>query len=363
MRKSFVYRLYPNRVQARELEQMLETHRRLYNDMLDERQLAYDTCGVTIRYGQQSSRFKHARKLNKWYAGINFSSAQATMRRLDKAYQRFFKHGGFPRFRGRGRFKSVEFPKHGDGCRLKDNRLRLQHVGVVKVKLHRPVEGVIKTIRVKLDAGKWYVIVSCDLGDAPKPRSGDSIGIDVGLAAFLTDSNGGAVANPKHLRDAESKLRRSQRAVSRKTNKRSKRRAKAVRRLQRIYAKVRNQRKDFHHKTARVLVDQFAVIAAENLTVKNMVKNRRLAKSISDAGWSAFLTILQSKAESAGSQVILVNPAGTSQECSTCGEIVKKSLSVRVHRCKCGCVLDRDHNAARNILARAEPSNAKVVVG
>ena len=346
---------------------MLESHRRLYNDMLNERVLAFDTCRISTSYGQQSARFKVLRGFNKWYANLNFSSAQATIRRLDKAYTNFFRRvkldakPGYPRFKGRGQFSSVEFPKHGDGCRLNEDtkRLRIQHVGQIKVKLHRPTEGVIKTVSFKLDAGKWYLVVSCDLGVSPEPRTGDSTGIDVGLKSFLTTANGEKVDNPRHHKVALRKLRRSQRSVSRKTNKKSNRRRKAVRILQAQHAKVKNQRKDFHHKTARILVNRYAVIAAEKLNIRGMLRNHRLARSIADAGWYSFLQILGSKAESAGSQVILVDPKYTSQECSECGERVRKSLAVRIHRCPCGCVLDRDHNAALNIAARAEPSNVK----
>lgn len=367
MRKTFVYRLYPTKTQSRGMSVMLESHRRLYNDMLDERSLAFDACGMSITYKQQSARFKVLRSLNKWYANLNFSSAQATMRRLDKAYTNFFRRvslgvkPGYPRFKGQGQFSSVEFPKHGDGCRLNENtkRLRIQHVGQIKVKLHRPTEGAIKTVSFKLEAGKWYAVVSCDLGAAPPCRKGESVGIDVGLSYFLTTSTGEKVDNPRHHKASLAKLRRLQRSVSRKASKRSKRRRKAIRRLQVQYAKVRNRRKDFHHKTARMLVDRYAFIAAEKLNIQGMLRNRRLARSIADAGWYSFLQILGSKAESAGSQVALVDPKYTSQDCSECGDRVRKPLSVRVHRCSCGCVLDRDHNAALNIAARAEPSSGK----
>src|SRR4051794_38085341 len=193
MRRAYKYRLFTNANQERELSAMLETHRRLYNSCLTERKERYEAEKVTIRYVEQSARFKVERATNPYYARLNFSSAQATMRRLDKAFASFFRRvkaketPGYPRFKARDRFHSVEFPAHRDGIRLNGNRLRVQHVGTIRVKLHRPVGGTIKTLTLKREADKWYVIVSCDLGEVTIPASDKPpVGIDVGIEAFLT---------------------------------------------------------------------------------------------------------------------------------------------------------------------------------
>lgn len=360
--KAFIYRLYPNTNQARELAGMLETHRRLYNEALAQRKTAYETTKTSVKYGEQSAAYKAARLTNPYYARTNFSSAQATLRRLDRAYQAFFRRikagqtPGYPRFKARDRFDSFTFPSHGDGARLTSNRLRVQHIGTVRVNLHRPTEGAIKTLTVKRDAGKWYVVATCDLGEAAVAPNGlPATGIDVGLEAFLTTSEGERVANPRHLKAALPKLRAAQRSLSRK-KRGGANRQKAVKKVARLHTAVRNRRKDHHFKTARSLVSRFGLIAVESLNVKKMLGNHRMARSIADAGWAGFLQTLKTQAESAGCEVVEVDCRYTSQECSGCGEIIAKDLGMRSHDCPCGLSIHRDVNAARNILARAKPA-------
>jgi len=360
VRRAFKYRLYPNANQERELATMRETHRRLYNACLDERKTAYEADKRTVRYTEQSAQFTEARKTNPFYANINFSSAQATMRRLDKAYKASFKRAkgkegqsGFPRFKGRDRFDSVEFPKYGDGVRLNGERLYVQNVGKVRVNLHRAVEGTIKTVILKREADKWYVVFSCALPDVPiLPTDKPPVGIDVGLESFLTTSGGEKDPNPRYLKDALPELRRQARAVSRKRL-RSKNRRKAVKRLRKIHARVRNLRKEHHHHVASQLVRRFGFIAAERLDIKEMLGNGRLSRSISDAGWAGFLLTLRYKAASAGIAYVEVDARGTSQCCSRCGAVVPKTLFDRRHECShCGLSLHRDENSAREILRR-----------
>lgn len=371
MRKAFKYRLCPNRNQLRELCISLESHRRLYNAALAQRKEAWEDRQESVRYTTQSAWYKQERATNEYYAWLNFSSAQATLHRFDKAYQNFFRRvkagekSGYPRFKARGRFTSITFPSHGDGIRLTGDRLRVQHVGTIRVKLHRPVEGEIKTLTIKEEAGKWYLIASCDLGDVPIPEhTGPAVGIDVGLEAFLTTSEGERVENPRYLKDALPALRRAGRAVSRKKKGGSNRR-KAVRRLRKQHVRVRNLRREHHLKTAHSLVQHYGTLAVESLSVKNMLKNHRLARSISDAGWSGFVDTLTHMAERAGARVVQVDPRGTSQDCSGCGVPVPKKLSARWHDCpECGLSLHRDQNAALNILqrglARMEPAELNV---
>lgn len=224
MKKAFKFRLYPNRSQTEALETMLETHRRLYNDALAERRNVYESEQRTVSYGEQSGHLKEARKSNPFLAATNFSSTQATLRRLDRAFKAFFRRikcgeaPGYPRFKGRDRFDTVEFPSYGDGCKLKDNgRLYLQHVGHVKAKIHRPTVGTIKTVSVKRQCGKWYVVFVCDIGDAPEPAtSGPQCGLDLGLKSFLVTDSGESVSPPQHYRKAQKRLRRASRALSRR---------------------------------------------------------------------------------------------------------------------------------------------------
>jgi putative transposase len=358
VRRAFKYRLRTNANQERELATMRETHRRLYNACLDERKTAYESDGVTVKYTEQSAEFTAARKTNPFYARINFSSAQATMRRLDKAYKAFFRRvkageedPGFPRFKGRDRFDSVEFPSFGDGIKLNDSKLKIQHVGQVPVILHRPIEGRIKTVTIKHEAGKWYAVFSCELPDVPiLPNDRPPVGIDVGLESFLTASDGKKEPNPRYLKDALPEVRRKARAVSRK-RKESKNRRKAKRQLAKVHVRVKNLRKEHHHQTAFKLVRRYGFIVAESLNIAGMLKNGRLARSISDAGWNGFLLTLRCKAENAGIAYVEVNARGTSQRCSGCGQTVPKMLSDRWHECPhCGLSLHRDENSAKEIL-------------
>ena len=371
MRRAYKYRLFTNANQERELEAMLETHRRLYNACLAERKQGYETAKLRVKYTEQSARFTVDRTVNPYYARINFSSAQATMRRLDKAFTAFFRRlktkgekPGYPRFRSRDSYDSFEFPMHGDGARLTGNRLRIRYIGTIRVKLHRVPQGTIKTLTVKREGDHWYVIASCDLGAVSIPQSRNPpVGIDVGIEAFLTTSDGVREHNPNYLKKALPELRRKSRSVSRKKKGGSNRR-KAVKRLRKVHAHVRNLRKEHHHQVALRLVRRHGLIAAESLNVRGMVRNRRFSRSISDVAWGNFLLTLRCKAESAGVVFVEVDPCGTSQACSDCGRIVQKTIHQRRHICDCGCNLHRDHNAARNVLAaglaRTGPAGAKV---
>jgi putative transposase len=359
MIRAFKFRLFTNATQERELDAMLETHRRLYNACLGQRKSSWEADGISISYCDQSAWFKAQRAVNPWFARLNFSSAQATMRRLEKTYRDFYRRcqsgqkPGYPRFKPCDRFNSIEFPAYGSGIRLNGNRLRVQHVGTIRCKVHRPVEGVVKTARLKREVGKWSVILSCDLGDRViPPNTLPPGGIDVGLERFATTSNGDVVANPRFLKKELPALKRAQRSVSRK-KKGGRNRSKAKKELARRHASVANRRRDHHHKTALSLIRRHGFIAVEDLDILGMLGNHRYSRAIADAGWGNFLEILRCKAESAGAAVVDVDPRGTSQMCSVCGAEVRKDLSVRRHECpRCGLSLHRDENASRNVLAR-----------
>jgi putative transposase len=359
VRRAFKFRLFTNANQERELGIALETQRRLYNVCLEQRKTAYETDGSTVRYTEQSAWFKAERMTNPFFARLNFSSAQATMRRLEKSFANFFRRvkiggekPGYPRFKGRDFFNSIEYPSHGDGIRLTGNRLRVQHVGVIRVKLHRVTEGTIKILSIKREAGKWYLVVSCDLGEVKvEPSKNPAAGIDVGLTSFLTASDGTTEPNPRYLKAALPELRRKQRSLSRK-KKGGKNRRKARKMVAKVHARVGNLRREHHHQASLKLVRRYGVIVVERLSIKNMLKNDRLARAISDVAWGNFLLTLRSKAESAGVAFVEVDARGTSQECPGCARVVPKDLSQRWHSCECGCSLERDEASARVILAR-----------
>jgi putative transposase len=212
------------------------------------------------------------------------------------------------------------------------------------------LEGTPKTVTISREADGWYACVSCaEVPAQPLPLTGQETGIDLGLKVFLVTAQGVVFENPRHLRWSERRLKKAQQRVSRRT-KGSHRRRNAVGLLAEAHQDVRRQRADFHHKTALTLLRANDTIYLEDLQVRNMVRNHHLAKSISDAGWAQFRAILAAKAACAGRRVLAVNPAYTSQECSGCGTLVRKSLSVRTHICpSCGLVIDRDENAAINI--------------
>ena len=244
------------------------------------------------------------------------------LRRLDQTFAAFFRRikdgsrPGFPRFKSVRQYDSLLFT-NGDGCKLIGHVIRIQGVGEVKVKLHRPIEGKIKTVSIKREAGRWFVIFSVECDAAPLPDSTETVGIDVGLSSFATLDDGTEIDNPRFFDEAAKKLRVAQRRLARRKNKKSNRRRKAVQFLQRQHAHIQNQRSDFHHKLSRTLVNRYGLIAVEDLNIKGL-SSGMLAKSIYDAGWGSFLNKLTYKAESAGRELVRVDPRGTSQTC-LCG--------------------------------------------
>lgn len=355
MRKSFKYRLFTNKVQEAHLESLLDSARFLYNCALEHRIVCWKQWRKSINYYDQANTLKEIRGINKGIAKLNYSASQNLLRQLDKAFQAFFKRikqgekPGFPRFKGKDRFRSITFPAYGDGVKLKNSKLYIQNVGHIRINLHRNIEGTIKTVTIKKQNGRFYVSFSCD--EVPQnilPTSTKKIGIDVGIKSFAVMSDGQMIDNPKYLKQSEVKLKETQSQYSKKRSKNLKRK------LGRLHEKVSNQRKDFQHKLSRKIVDEFGFIFIEKLQPKQMVKNnfKVLNKYINDAAWSQFFNFLDYKAECAGRTLIKVNPKNTTQACSKCGKIVPKDLSVRVHKCSCGFIADRDHNAALNILRR-----------
>jgi putative transposase len=343
------------------LDEVLWRCRDLYNTALEQRIAAWQRRHVSISRFDQEAELKDIRAAFPDYAAIHSHVLQDVLARLDKTYQAFFRRvqrgekAGFPHFKGRNHFHSFTFKQYGNGARLDNGFLVLAKIGRISVHWSRSIEGIPRTVTLSQEADGWYVAISCaDIPIRPLPPSGQEMGIDLGLEAFVTLADGTRILTPRYYGRAERYLAKCQRRVSRR-KKGSHRRRKAIHVLAKEHQTVRRQRLDFHHKTALALVRQYDVIYHEELRVANMVRNDHLAKSISDAGWGAFLTILTFKAANAGRSVIAVDPAFTSQMCSGCGVVVSKGLSVRWHRClDCGTSLQRDHNAAKTIQWRGQ---------
>jgi len=352
MHKACKYRLFLNDRQAAAAQAQLDIARELYNACLEERRACYKVTGKSLTYDDQANQLKAIRQERPDVATANYSMLQAICRRAHRSFENVYRRrkaglpGGFPRVKGYHRFDSITFPSYGDGCKLTDARLKVQGIGSLKVTMHRPIGGAIKTVTLKREGGTWYVVFSCDVGTpAPLPATGQSVGLDVGLSSFLTTDTGETVDNPRFFKAAHRRLRLAQRALARCTRG-SARRGTVRRRVAALHQKVGTTRRDFHHKTARALVQANDVLCHEALQVANMVKNRSLAKAIHDAAWSQFIAILTSKAEEAGRDTIAVDPRGTSQTCP-CGATVPKTLSDRWHDCPgCGLSLPRDQVSA-----------------
>ncbi len=375
VRKTYKEKLRPTPAQERALDEVLWRCRVLYNTALEQRIAAWQRCHVSVTRYQQEAELKDIREAFPEYAGLHSHVLQDVLARLDKAYQAFFRRvqagekAGFPRFQGRTRWHSFTYKEHGNGARLDNGYLVLSKIGRIPVRWSRPIEGTLKTVTISKEADGWYVCCSCaDVPTQPLPLSGRETGIDVGLKVFLSTADGQIVENPRHYRKAERELKTAQKRVSRR-KKGSHRRQQAAAQCAKKHQHVRRQRSDFHHKTALALVQRYDTIYVEAIQAANLSRrpaavlddgggygrngaSRKagLNKSIHDAGWGQFLSILAFKAACAGKRVEAVNPAFTSQDCSGCGTRIQKSLSVRTHVCPhCGLVLDRDENAARNI--------------
>ncbi len=360
MRKTFQFRIYPNKNQDVVMNRTLSTCRHLYNDALAERKRKAElnelerTFGIIpwgkpewIEYEDQ----QNALPLTKTsYQKEVFSQVlQNVLKRVDRSFQNFFRGFGYPRFQGRDRYNSFTYPQ--SGFELEDGKLILSKIGNIRIILHREIEGKIKTCTIKKDIDQWHVSFSCEIENPVLVEIKTITGIDVGLIDLITLSNGEQIKPPKFLRESEDKLIHEQKRLSRKKKGSGKRNKQKII-VAKVHRKIRNQRKDFAHKISRTLVDTYDLIKFEDLQIKNMVQNHCLAKSISDAGWYQLQNFTNYKAEYAGKFVEFVNPAGTSQEC-ICGYPVPKDLSVRIHRCpKCGLVMPRDQVSANIIEIR-----------
>jgi putative transposase len=385
VRRAYVFRLRPTARQHVALTACVDAHRELYNAALQERRDAWSHASKTrICYGDQSAQLTGMRVARPDQAVWSFSSQQATLRRLNKAFAGFFRRvktakagvkPGYPRFKGKARFDSVEWPKDGDGARWlpEQRRVYLQGIGQVKVGLHREVAGRVKTVQIKRQGRRWMLVLSCDdVPTNPLPVTGGQAGIDVGIVSFATTSDGEHVDNPRWARASAARLaaaqQRLQRARRGGKNRAAKRETVAAR-----HRKIANQRKNFHHKQARELAARYDLIVVEDLTIANMLRRAKpvadpanpgnylrngaraktgLNRSISDAGWGQFVSILRAKAEEAGRAWIEVDPRHTSDRCEACGHVARANRVTQAEfACqRCGHSAPADEHAARNIL-------------
>jgi len=306
------------------------------------------------------NNLKYLKSVNKYkpeLIEVFSQTLQNVQERVDLAFMAFFRRvksgeePGYPRFKGKGWYDSFTYPQLG--FKLNNGVLRLSKIGDIKIKLHRPIEGKIKRLTVRRAAtGKWYACFSVEVEDLPKLpwKDGSLVGVDVGLESFATLSNGEKIANPRFFRTEEAELARVQRKLS-KATKGTPERKKALKVVMRVHERIANKRYEFAHRISNQLVKKHGLIAFEDLNIKGMTKNHCLAKSIHDVAWNMLVTLTTYKAASAGSMVVLVDPRNTSKMCSRCGILVEKKLSDRVHNCsQCGLSMDRDWNAAINIL-------------
>ena len=357
MLKAFKYRIYPTKSQNTKMNRTLELCRWTYNETLAYRKNAYEKENITVSKYETHNLLPQWKRDKPELKEVFSQTLQNVQERVDLAFKAFFRRvkarekPGYPRFKGKGWYDSFSYPQMG--FKLEKGLLKLSKIGNLKIKLHRPIEGKVKRLTIRRSAtGKWFACFSVEIEDVflPPSKDGSVVGIDVGLESFAALSNGEKIANPRFFREEEKELARVQGKLSKAAKGTPERRA-ALKVVERVHERIANKRYEFAHQVSRDLVDRFGLIAFEDLNIKGMMHNHCLAKSIGDVAWNMLVNITSFKAASAGSMVVLVDPRNTSKMCSRCGILVEKSLSDRIHNCpQCGLSMDRDWNAAINIL-------------
>ena len=358
--KAMKYRLFPNATQEKALDSTLYLCRTLYNAALEERRTAYRKCGVSVSFYEQKRALTEIKADSPEYKGIHSQVLQDVIERLDKAFKGFFRRvktkqtAGYPRFKGRFHYDSFTYPQAGKtgAMPLPDSgKVYLSKIGNVRCKYHRPLEGTVKTATVKREGDKWFIVFTCEVDTFPLPATGDVVGIDLGTNPnFLITSDGEFVKAPRHFKKAERKIGLLQRSAAKK--KRGSRRQKELKRqIASEHRRVANRRRDFHHKTARALVNRHDAVFHEDLNIISLARTRT-AKGVLDASWATFINILSLKAANAGRTVLGVDPKYTSQDCSDCGHRQKVKIGHAYVCANCGMDMHRDVNAALNILNR-----------
>lgn len=357
-------KLEPTASQTSLLNEMLGQHRHIYNSTLEYKKILYEEFDKTPLSGFNAIKevlpvLKRENEINL----VNYSSGQQTIRRLDKAFNHFF-HGakkgrksGFPRFKNADRFNTIEYARYGDGGKIKNGKFYLQHVGLIKALWFEDIPNP-KTFSITRRSNGFYVNFIIDDNRAARTvRTGRDVGIDFGLKTFVTTSDGEKIESPKYLKQSLKRIQKAHRKISR-AEKGSVEREKAKRVLNKVSTKVSNQRKDFNHKLSRRFINEYDRIFIEDLDTKKMQEGaanegkKAVSRTYSDVAWGQFKQFLTYKAENAGKVIGKVKPEYTSQECHRCQRITPKTLEERTHVCSCGCIEDRDINAAKNILRR-----------
>jgi putative transposase len=415
-RRTYKYRLYPTQQQKGQLDHTIHLCRQLYNSALQERREAYRMAGISLNYYDQANQLKECKadECRPDLKDVHSLVLQDVLKRAQRAFDAFFRRvregdkpgkPGYPRYQGRGRYNSITYVQYGNGWEIEHQVggltgagtgaatgqarrfgvLHLSKIGDIKLRLHRPLQGTPKTVTIVREGrtyqGEWYACISCD-GVPVEPLriqpTGEAVGVDMGLVHFATLSTGERISNPRWYRKAQATLAQKQQGVSH-SKRGSRRQARRRAEVARLHRRIKRQRADFQHKTARKLVAEHDLIVLEKLQIDNMSRRAKpvvdetatqergdgvvvyepngqaaksgLNKSILDAGWGQFGRITACKAAEAGRTVLFVAPQYTSQVCSGCGVMVPKELKERWHQCDCGLLMDRDENAARNILA------------
>jgi putative transposase len=358
MLKTYQYRLCPTKAQISTLNRTFDICRKVYNNTLALRRDAWDYDQKSLTFFDTTKNLiEWKREFPELYT-VNAQVLQNVQVRVDLAFKSFFRRvksretPGYPRFKSFGRYDSITYPQYGFSLNIQNQIVTASKIGKIKAIIHRPCEGKIKTMTIrKTSTNKWYVSFVVEQNKIIREHIGDEVvGIDLGLTTFAMFSNGETIENPRFFQTNEKELAKAQRRMSKETKDSSERK---IRRLivSKIHERITNHRQNFVHQESRKLVDRFKIIAFENLNIKNMQQTSYLAKGIADVSWSMMVRTTQNKAEEAGSKVVLVNPKNTTQFCSRCGQYVRKELSDRVHSCSsCGLIMNRDQNAAINIL-------------
>jgi len=362
--KTYKFRIYPTKAQTEKLETWLSFCCELYNAALQERRDAWRLNQISVNYFDQQNQLPEIKQIRPELKDVNSSVFQNCLRRLDESFKGFYRRvkrgekSGFPRFKSYRRFNSFSVPN--TRYNFKNGKFNLSRLGLIKIKQHQNIDGKMKTATVKRQCGKWYVSIVVEFEPKLLPKTGNEIGIDVGLKSFAALSSGTIIDNQREAEKSQKKLRKAHRHVARR-KKGSNRRRKALLLLQKVYQTIFNQRNDFQHKISTKIISENDLIAIEKLNIKGLCKGA-LARQVLDASWSSFFFKLRYKAENAGRTLVEVSPYGTSQTC-ICGANVPKTLAVRNHKCdSCGLESDRDLVSAQVILKRAqvERSNANV---
>lgn len=360
--RTYKLRLYPTSAQVTSLEKFLDQCRWVYNKTLEYRRDSWKNNKKSISLYDSIKMIKKWKKNNSDLAKFSHSQClQNASSRVNLAFQAFFRRvksgeaPGYPRFRGRDRYDSFTFPQSGFKLDRDNDLLRVSKVGKIKIVNHRKLKGTVKNLIIRRANYKWYAYFVCEKNAETLPTNSNQIGIDLGVSSFYTDNNGNAVANPKFLSKFINDILRLQRKMSLARNSRNwKLYRKYKKALNKKYERLVNSRTDFAHKLSRKIINENQVICVEDFNIKQMTQKqtsyKNLRKSILDCAWNQFTQFLSYKAEEAGRDLIRVNPRNTTKMCSKCGVLVPKPLSQRKHICNCGCSLDRDHNAAINIL-------------